>query len=147
MKYISKHFNALSGTEVYEILKARCEVFLIGQDIRCLDMDGIDYKSHHCFYWENDRVVAYLRAFFEDPDRKIIHIGRVLAVEQGKGLGTLLMRRFLRDIRKNSTAEKIVLNSQSSATGFYEKFGFKKVGEIFFEAGVEHIKMELEVEK
>jgi predicted GNAT family N-acyltransferase len=71
----------------------------------------------------------------------------VLAIEKHQGYGTLLMRRFLRDARKNSTAQKIVLNSQIDAVGFYEKLGFKTVGETFVTAGIDHIKMELEVER
>lgn len=145
MNYVSKYFNALSGAEVYEILKARARVFMLEQNIRCLDMDDVDYISHHCFYSQDGKVLAYLRAFFEDPDKTVLHIGRVLAVEKGKGMGTLLMRRFLRDARKNSTAKIITLNSQLSAVGFYEKFGFKRVGEVFIEADIEHVKMEHEI--
>lgn len=147
MQYFSKHFNALSGGEIYEILKARAQVFTIEQEIKYLDMDDIDYKCHHCFYSENGRVVAYLRAFFEDPERTVLHIGRVLAITKNQGYGTLLMRRFLRDVRKNSTTKKVVLNSQITAVGFYEKLGFKTVGDTFITAGIEHIKMELEVER
>lgn len=147
MQYISKHFDALGAAEIYEILKARARVFTIEQNIKYLDMDGVDYKSHHCFFSDNGEVVAYLRAFFEDPDKTILHIGRVLAIEKRQGYGTLLMRRFLRDARKNSTAQKVVLNSQIEAVGFYEKLGFKRVGDTFITAGIEHIKMELEVER
>jgi ElaA protein len=43
MKYISKHFDALGAAEIYEILKARAQVFTIEQQILYLDMDDIDY--------------------------------------------------------------------------------------------------------
>ncbi|MAN50149.1 MAG: GNAT family N-acetyltransferase, partial [Flavobacteriales bacterium] len=34
-------------------------------------------------------------------------------------------------------------NSQTNVIGFYSKFGFKVVGEMFKEAGIEHYKMTL----
>ena len=49
MVFCAKIFPELSGTEVYEILKSRSEVFLMEQNIVCLDADGKDYESLHCF--------------------------------------------------------------------------------------------------
>ena len=44
-----KKFNELSAAEIYEILKARSEIFVIEQNINYQDMDDIDYDSLHCF--------------------------------------------------------------------------------------------------
>ena len=79
MEFISKTFPELSAKEIYEILKARMEVFLLEQNIVCLDIDGVDYDALHVFLWENDMVVAYLRAFRYDD---AVKIGRVLTREQ-----------------------------------------------------------------
>ena len=65
MNLISKKFNELSNTEIYEILKARLEIFILEQNIHYQDIDDIDYKSLHCFFMENNKVIAYLRAFYQ----------------------------------------------------------------------------------
>lgn len=49
MKLTVKKFQELTTTELYEILKARAEIFIMEQDINYQDMDDIDYKSLHCF--------------------------------------------------------------------------------------------------
>ena len=48
MKLTVKKFQELTTTELYEILKARAEIFIMEQDINYQDMDDIDYKSLHC---------------------------------------------------------------------------------------------------
>ena len=57
MDFYVKPFDALSGAEVYEILKARSAVFMMEQEIRYLDIDDIDYRSLHCFMMEEGKVV------------------------------------------------------------------------------------------
>lgn len=49
MKLTVKKFQELTTTELYEILKARAEIFIMEQEINYQDMDDIDYKSLHCF--------------------------------------------------------------------------------------------------
>ena len=49
MKLTSKLFEELTTTELYEILRARFEVFVIEQECVYLDIDGVDYRSLHIF--------------------------------------------------------------------------------------------------
>ena len=52
MKLKAKYFAELTAAEMYEILKSRAETFMLGQNIRCLDMDDVDYDCLHCFlFW------------------------------------------------------------------------------------------------
>ena len=60
MKLTVKKFQELTTTELYEILKARAEIFIMEQEINYQDMDDIDYKSLHCFFTEDKKVIAYL---------------------------------------------------------------------------------------
>lgn len=142
-EFAAKPFGELSGTQVYEILKSRAEIFMLEQNIRCLDMDDVDYKSIHCFLTENGRVVAYLRAFYDDAD--VVRIGRVLSLYHNAGLGTELMQKSLAYIKENMKCNTISLHSQAYVCGFYEKFGFKAVSETFYEEGIAHIEMELKI--
>ncbi len=142
MNLISKKFNELSATEIYEILKARSEIFILEQNIHYQDMDDIDYNSLHCFFMENNKVTAYLRAFYQDKD--IVKLGRVLTLKHGMGLGKDLMEQSLKSIKEKMNCKKICMDAQKHAVGFYEKFGFKVVSNDFLEEGIIHVVMELE---
>ncbi len=141
MNLIIKRFDELTNKEVYEILKSRCEVFMLEQRIICQDMDDVDYDSFHFFFEENGRVVAYLRAFYSDDDTMLI--GRVLTLNHGQGIGRNLMNNALDYIRNNLRCAKIQIHSQKQAVGFYKKFGFKEISDEFIEEGVVHIMMEM----
>ena len=134
----SKFFSELTAREVYEIVRARQEVFLMEQKIICRDFDGVDYDALHCFIERDGKVCAYLRAYKSDEGVKI---GRVLTIPHGVGLGKRLMEAAMPKIKKAFGADEIILHSQIQAEGFYEKLGFKRVGDVFLEEGIEHIKM------
>ena len=138
MKFISKFFDELSAHELYEIVRARQEIFLMEQNIICRDFDGVDYDALHCFLWENERVVAYMRAFMVDGE---IHLGRFLTIRHGEGLGRRLMELSLPVVKEKFGCDKISFHAQLHAEGFYEKFGFTRVGDVFLEEGIEHVEM------
>lgn len=142
MNFYAKTFDELSAKEIYEILKARMEVFLLEQHIVCLDIDGVDYDSLHVFLEKEGRVEAYFRAFRHEDSVKI---GRVLTREHGKGLGRLLMERGIEQVKSHFGCDRIILHSQKHAEGFYKKLGFETVSDEYLEEGVPHITMELEV--
>ncbi len=143
MNFVAKNFSELTLTELYEILKARSQIFILEQNMHCQDMDGVDLKARHFFIEENGKVLAYLRAFYEDDSKTVVRIGRVLSITHGVGLGKDIMNRTIADIKQNMKCQKICLDSQKSAICFYEKLGFKTVSGEFLEEGVIHVKMEL----
>ena len=142
MNFIAKNFSELSLAELYEILKARSQIFVLEQNMHCQDMDGIDFRARHFFIEENGNVLAYLRAFYADDSKNVVKIGRVLSIKHGIGLGADIMRKAMADIKKNMKCQKICLDSQKHAIGFYEKLGFKTVSSEFLEEGVIHVRME-----
>lgn len=141
MKFISKKFDELSNCEVYEILKARMQVFLLEQNIVCLDTDDVDYDSVHCFLEDNGKIIGYLRAFYSDEDT--VTVGRVLTVVHKKGYGKVLMEKSIAVIKDRMPCRAITLHSQCQAAGFYEKFGFTACSDMFLEEGVPHVEMKL----
>ena len=145
MKLTVKKFQELTTTELYEILKARAEIFIMEQEINYQDMDNIDYKSLHCFFKEDKKVIAYLRAFYQENDGDIVRIGRVLTLQHGNGTGRDLLEQSLKAIKENMKCKKIVMDAQKYAVGFYEKFGFKTISDDFYEEGILHVVMELDV--
>ncbi|MBR2376409.1 MAG: GNAT family N-acetyltransferase [Clostridia bacterium] len=140
MQFKYKYFNELSVSELYEIVRARTEIFLLEQKIICQDFDGEDYNALHCFIEDNGKVVAYLRAY--KIDKNTVKIGRVLTITHGIGLGKELMNKSMPIILEKFNGLKITLNAQSYAKGFYEKCGFKVVSNEFLEENIPHLKME-----
>ena len=145
MKFVAKWFGELTLSQLYEILRSRSEIFIMEENMHCQDMDGVDYNCRHLFLEDDDKVIAYLRAFYDSNDKSIVKIGRVLTTTHGIGLGSKLITKSIEDIKANFKCTKIRLNSQKHAVGFYEKLGFKVVSGEFLEENVIHITMELEL--
>ena len=143
MDFFAKNFDELNTKELYEILKARAGIFLMEQNIHYQDMDGIDYRSLHCFLADNGKICAYLRAFYEDESCGVVKIGRVLTLQHGNGTGKELMSNSIQAIQQRMNCKEICMDAQKHAVGFYKKFGFKEVSDDFLEEGIVHVKMEL----
>ena len=140
-----KRFEDLTNREVYEILKARMDVFMIGQGIHVLDMDDVDYEALHLFETDADgRVTAYLRLFPEENDPKALHFGRVLAIPQRSGKGRALIAAMEDYARKTGKA-RLTCSAQLGSAGFYEKCGFVRTTEVYEEAGIPHVGMRKEL--
>jgi len=142
MTFFAKAFDDLSPSEVYEILKARCEVFLLEQRIICQDMDDLDYGATHFFIKDGKTVLACLRAYELKDDEDTVMIGRVLTRTHKKGMGRALVEFALDTLRNTTKRRRIAVHAQTQAEGFYEKCGFRTVSEIYMEDGVPHVTME-----
>ena len=138
----ARDFDGLTVHELYSIVQARCQIFLLEQGIVCQDFDGVDKDSLHCFLEENGAVVAYLRAYIGEGGD--VQLGRVLSVRHGEGLGTRLMREAIPEIRRRLGQQRIILHAQRHAEGFYKRLGFVTVSEPFLEEGIPHVTMVLE---
>ena len=136
-----KAFNDLSPADLYEILKARFNVFYLEQQIRYPDMDNVDYLATHLSLRRNGLVIAYAR-LFPDSEPGVLRIGRMLTTERGKGFGRLLMQQIIEET-KHQQASLLRLHAQVQAVPFYQRMGFQTVGDIFYEAEIPHIFMEL----
>ena len=141
MKPEAKFFSELSTTEVYELLKARVQIFVVEQRCAYQDIDDIDYDSLHIFYKSGEKITAYLRAFHKDSET--VQLGRVLTVEHGNGLGGELLKEAIQIVKEKLNPKKLYIEAQTYAIGFYEREGFKVTSEEFLEDGIPHVKMEL----
>lgn len=119
-----KTFKELTTGELYEILKSRAEIFVVEQNCIYQDLDDIDYKSIHVFYQnEEGRVTAYLRLFYNE-NINMVQMGRVLTLRHGAGFGKKILQEGIKIAEIRMQAEKIYIEAQKYATGFYEQFGF-----------------------
>ena len=53
---------------------------------------------------------------------------------------------FIIDAAKENRFERIYLHSQIESIGFYKNLGFIEQGDVFQEAGIDHVLMELKNE-
>lgn len=63
---------------------------------------------------------------------------------QGKGIGRALML-FAENLARDRGYNKISMHARKNATGFYEKVGYKVVGDEFEEVTIPHYNMEKEL--
>ena len=145
MKLKSKFFNELTTKELYELLRVRAEIFVVEQNCVYQDLDYKDYSSLHVFFEKDGTIFAYLRAFLKGEE--VVQIGRVLTLEHGKGLGGKILSAGLEKIKETFHPQKIYLEAQCYAIGFYEREGFKVCSETFLEDGIPHVEMELNCEE
>ena len=143
MEFRAKRFEELSTCELYEILKARATVFVKEQGISYVDEDDVDYQCLHCYFWDDEKVAGYLRAFRDNTHEGYVSVGRVLSVDHGKGTGTALIRQSIQAIRERFQCEKIRMDAQKHAVSFYERLGFHVTSEEYLEEGIVHVDMEL----
>lgn len=143
MELAAKYFTDLSTVELYEILKARAEIFVVEQNCVYQDLDDLDYRSLHVFYKSGDHVTAYLRAFEKEDEKKVVQMGRVLTLEHGTGLGGRILKEGIAQIKEKMKTEEIYIEAQCYAVGFYEREGFQVCSEEFLEDGIPHVQMRL----
>ena len=67
----------------------------------------------------------------------------VLADFRNQAVGAALLQAVLADVRAERPDAEVYLNAQLRAVAFYERHGFRKVGELFEEAAIQHYKMVL----
>jgi ribosomal protein S18 acetylase RimI-like enzyme len=79
-------------------------------------------------------------------DEKTVRLRQmaVLSGLQGKGYGKALMQ-FAENLARDRGYKKLVMHARKTAIGFYEKLGYKKVGEEFQELSIPHYMMEKEL--
>lgn len=149
MECVSKFFDELTTTELYEILKARAEIFVVEQNCIYQDMDDRDYASLHVYCVDNvnsinkNRVTAYLRIFPKPDEPGVVQMGRVLTLKHGEGLGAILLSEGIKLCKEKLGATSIYLEAQCYATGYYEREGFRICSEEFLEDGIPHVAMRL----
>lgn len=139
-----KHFNELTLSELYEIMKSRQEVFVVEQDCVYLDADGKDKNAYHVFIEEGGKVIAALRVLDRGVSYDDASIGRVITTRRGEGFGEKIIRAGIEVAKEKYGADKIRISAQVQASGFYKKYGFKQVSDIYLEDGIDHYEMVLE---
>ena len=94
---------------------------------------------------ENDNIKAYLRVIDKGISFDEVSIGRVVTTERGVGLGNKILEEGIRVAKEKMNADKIKIEAQLYAKGYYEKFGFRQISDEFLEDGIPHVQMMLKI--
>lgn len=137
-------WEALSLQELYAILAARAQVFVVEQSCPYQDLDGLDELALHVTAWDAEgRVLAYARltppgSRFDEPS-----IGRVISQARVRrtGLGLALMARMLKLAARVHPGQALRISAQQYLQPFYERFGFRAVSALYLEDGIVHVEM------
>ncbi len=132
--------------ELARVMRIREVVFVEGQDVPLdRERDEHDAGARHFIMCREGVAVGCARARVLESGRTA-KLERVAVLEEfrGLGLGARLMD-YLMDYCRAGGAREVKLHSQCSVRRFYEKMGFRARGEVFMDAGIEHIEMCLEL--
>jgi ElaA protein len=140
-------FSQLSGLDLYSILAARQQVFVLEQQCLYPDMDGLDQDAHHLIGWRtiDDRrqIVAYLRCLAPGAKYAEMSLGRVLttANNRGSGLGRELLVEGIARAELQHPGHRIRIGAQLYLKRFYTGLGFQSVSDPYDDDGIMHIDM------
>ena len=125
---------------VEDALKIRITVFVKEQGF-VDEEDEMDAVATHLVAYEDGKPIATCR-FFKENDGEDYLLGRLCVLKEKRGAG--VGARLLLEAEKGAKAlgaASLKLHSQYHARAFYEKCGYKQVGEIELEQGKEHVWM------
>jgi len=124
-----------------DIINIRTQVFVVEQKIASeIDFDGQDKNAVHALVYYDDVPIGTARMLSDG------HIGRVAVLKEWRGIGAGIgVVSTLIEKAERTGLKRVYLDSQIQAAGFYQRLGFKQVGKVFMEAGIEHIQMELQL--
>ena len=136
-------FDALTLTELYDVLQLRSDVFVVEQACIFQDMDGADTEAMHLLGTYGGKLVAYARCFAAGVKFKEASIGRLItrSALRGTGAGHVLLRRAIDSVTQQWGPQAIRIGAQARLEEFYRQHGFTTTGAPYIEDGIPHIEM------
>lgn len=147
------HVRLARPEELPELYALRHEVFVVGQDVpEELERDDLDAEAEHAVAYDGARLVGTGRlvdGVIDEEGRRdpatagtVGTIGRMAVAEEARGSG---VGRAMLDLLVARAAERglpvVELHAQVHARAFYERAGFVPFGDVYLEAGIEHLGM------
>ena len=129
-----------SGGDIKSCKEVRKIVFCDEQGYsEAEEYDELDKTATHILMMDDDLPIGTGRIIDCGDYFKLGRIA-VLKEYRGKNLGFQLVNEMIK-IANNMGATTFKIGAQTYAKAFYEKFGFKQIGEEYYEGHVPHIIM------
>lgn len=114
-------------------------VFIVEQEVaEDEEFDEFEATSLHYLLLLNNQAIGTARWRHLGDQLKLERFA-VLKPYRGKGYGDVLLQAVLADASKEN--KPMYLHAQLKAIPFYQRRGFKQVGELFWECDIAHYKM------
>ncbi len=141
---LDRPWSDLTTDELYSFLKLRTDVFFVEQKVDETELDDRDREPSTRHYWIADETgaAAYLRTLVDavpthrDAARLI---GRVVVRADRRGEG--LAQKLIAEVLDRHGDEALLLHAQAYIAPLYARFGFVPFGEVYEEAGIQHVSM------
>jgi ribosomal protein S18 acetylase RimI-like enzyme len=98
-----------------------------------------DEDAQHFAYYIQEKLVSVASLYTDDTRVRLRKFATLPSFQQ-RGIGSLLLSHIINEITQ-SGAHYFWCDARDSATVFYEKFGMKKEGDIFYKSGIAYYKM------
>ena len=149
-----KTFDELTSIDLYHILKARSQVFVVEQQCAYQDIDEADFECLHLVAHQHEKLIGYCRIIA--PNRHKVTttasgavvpmpaIGRVLVLPEyrGRGLARQIMMEAIKYCHKKyGKKTPIALSAQTYLIHFYHSLGFIADSDFYMADGLEHVNM------
>lgn len=129
--------------DMAQVYALRHHVFVVGQGVPVeLERDWLDEQADHAVAERAGLVVGTGRLVAPGLAEPAATIGRMAVSDtvRGQGVGSAVLAR-LEERAVERGWDAVELHAQLYARRFYEAAGYSAVGQVFVEAGIEHIGM------
>ena len=127
-------FDQLTTRQLHDLLRLRCDVFVVEQNCPYAEVDGLDLVARHVWIDSDGDIVAALRVI---PDDDHVKVGRVVTHPQHRSRG--LARRLLLHVLDDT--HMVEIEAQAHLADWYRGFGFELTGPEFDLDGIAHVPM------
>ena len=133
-------------SELFQALAIREVVFIEEQHVpETVERDAEDARAYHVLAFADGHAIGTGRLVVlpsapKGETGKWGQIGRmaVLQSHRKNGVGNLLLIELEDEARRRGLTG-VLVHSQLYALGFYERHGYRPVGAVFQEAGIDHV--------
>src|ERR1043165_348796 len=134
------------GSEEYQqILKLRDDILRkpLGLSFSQEELEK-EKNNMHIAAYEDERMLGCCMLVEEGTQTVRLRQMAVVNDVQGKGIGRALMQ-FAENLARDRGYKRITMHARKNAIGFYERMGYRKVGDEFMEITIPHYVMEKEL--
>lgn len=138
-----KTYQQLTKDELYGLLKARVDVFVVEQKCPYPDLDNFDQESIHLFLKINGEIAANVRILPKNSKYPEVSIGRVMVVKKfrGNNFACEIMQKAMDYVVDEWKESTIKIQGQLYLKKFYSSLGFRQISESYLEDDIPHIDM------
>ena len=131
--------------ELTAALELRHEVFCVEQGVpEREEVDGRDHEGIHLVALADGELLGTCRLLMVGTTAQFSRLA-VRASARRRGIATALLELAETETRA-AGGRRLVLHAQTYARELYENAGYRARGRIFWEAGIEHVAMEKQLD-